>query len=72
MSKNEFIVGAWRQGLADPTVIATVEKRRKQGFRQLAYESTIVELIDLLDEYDKLVTTNIRKRSKATESNETI
>ena len=54
MSRDVLIAGAWRHGLNDPTVVAEVERRREAGFRQLPYESTVVELADLLDSYDHL------------------
>lgn len=50
--QNDVVVGAWREGLGDPSVVEDVLKRRASGFRQFPYESTVVELADLLDGYD--------------------
>jgi len=52
---NVLMVGAWRNGLGEATAtyVQEVEKRRAQGHRQLPYESTVAELVDLLDSYDQ-------------------
>ena len=51
---NDVVIGAWREGL-DKTLtadIATIEKRYHQGFRQLPFESTVMELVLILDAQD--------------------
>ena len=65
---NDLIAGAWRNGLDDVTagVVAEVEKRRAAGFRQLAYEKTCVDLIDLLDSQDNLAETLLMEEGTPT------
>jgi hypothetical protein len=53
---NDFIAGAWRNGVSDSTLSFVNEEmeRRRAGFRLLPLSSTVVELADLLDSSDAL------------------
>lgn len=53
---NDVIIGAWRNGL-DKQMAADLEiteKRHAQGFRLLGFESTVLQLAQLLDAHDEL------------------
>lgn len=54
---NDVVVGAWRNGLDERTAldIAEIEKRYAQGFRQLPYESTVMEMVLILDACDDAI-----------------
>lgn len=66
---NDLVVGAWRNGLGDHAAehVGEVDKRRTQGFRQLAYESTVAQLSDLLDSYDTLAAELLSEQCKCAE-----
>jgi hypothetical protein len=51
---NDVVIGAWREGLSKTIAadIAAIEKRYHQGFRQLPFESTVMELVHILDAQD--------------------
>jgi hypothetical protein len=51
---NDVVIGAWREGLSKTMTldIAAIEKRYNQGFRQLPFESTVMELVLILDAQD--------------------
>lgn len=50
----DLTVGAWRNGITSLTqsMVASVEKREKAGFRLIPMEMAILELRNLLDGYD--------------------
>ena len=66
MSENVLVVGAWRNGLDGETAdrVADVEKRRVQGFRQLLFEKTVADLVDLLDSQDEFVADQLTHECK--------
>jgi hypothetical protein len=51
---NDVVIGAWREGLSKTIAadIAAIEKRYHQGFRQLPFESTVMDLVLILDAQD--------------------
>lgn len=66
MSENVLVVGAWRNGLGGETAerVADVEQRRTQGFRQLLYEKTVSDLVDLLDSQDEFIESQLLHECK--------
>jgi hypothetical protein len=51
---EDVVIGAWRNGLSPKMTadIAHIEDRYNKGFRQLPWESTVMELVLILDAQD--------------------
>lgn len=55
-TRNNLVVGDWRKGIHKALYedIRRILERKANGFRLSPYDHNIVELVELLDDYDKI------------------